>query len=280
MTRARIVESRWSRFGREVAVLGLVALASAPAAAEKIRDNLFTLEEAYNQEPGVIQHIQVLQIEPRSRRWSYSFTEEWPVPTDRHQLSLTLPLQGSPEAGGTGLGDLLVNYRLQLLGLGGEGRVALAPRLSLLLPTGSPARGSGRGALGVQLNLPLSLDLGRYFTLHANAGLTVVPAASSPSGRARATALDSTAGLGLVFLPLAWLNLLVEVAHLSTQAIRDDGGRAREHALLIQPGARFALNLRPGGLQIVPGIAAPITVTAEGTRAPILAYLSLEHRLW
>jgi hypothetical protein len=261
-------------------VLSLVALASAPAAAEKIRDNLFLLEEAYNQEPGVIQHIQLLQIDPRNRAWSYSFTEEWPVPTDRHQLSLTLPLQGSPEAGRTGLGDLLVNYRLQLLGLGGEGLLAIAPRLSLLLPTGSPARGSGRGALGVQLNLPASLDLGAHFTLHANAGLTVVPAASSPSGLARATALDSAAGLALVVLPLSWLNLLVEVAHLSTLELRDDGGRERRHALLIQPGVRFALNLRPGGLQIVPGLAAPVTVSAEGTRVPILAYLSLEHRVW
>lgn len=280
MTRSRIVEKGWFESCKMVAVLSLVALASAPAAAEKIRDNLFTLEEAYNQEPGVIQHIQVLQVDPRSREWSYSFTEEWPVPTDRHQLSLTLPLQGSPEAGQTSVGDLLVNYRLQVLGLGGEGRLAIAPRLSLLLPTGSPARGSGRGALGVQLNLPLSLDLGRHLTLHANAGLTLVPAASAPSGRARATALDSAVGLALVVLPLSWFNLLVEVAHLSTLEIRDDGGRERRHALLVQPGARFALNLRPGGLQIVPGLAAPITLSAEGAHVPILAYLSFEHRLW
>jgi hypothetical protein len=43
-----------------------------PAAG--IQDNSFLIEEAYNQEPGVVQHITTLRRQDRS--WFYSFTQE------------------------------------------------------------------------------------------------------------------------------------------------------------------------------------------------------------
>ena len=44
-------------------ILGNVGLLGFPSAAEvpKIEDNSFLIEEAYNQEPGIIQHIQTFQ---------------------------------------------------------------------------------------------------------------------------------------------------------------------------------------------------------------------------
>ena len=70
-------------------------------AGEKIQDNSFLIEEAYNQEDGVIQHIQMLQWDRNRGNWIYSFTEEWPTPRQNHQLSFTVPLSKLP---GTGAG--------------------------------------------------------------------------------------------------------------------------------------------------------------------------------
>lgn len=244
-------------------------------APEKIRDNLFLLEEAYNQEPGVIQHIQAFSLNPRNKSWNYNFTEEWPVPTDRHQLSLTVPAINQGQPGSTAVGDFLINYRLQAIGAGGAGRLAMAPRLSLVLPTGRYQTGNGRGGPGLQFNVPISLELGNHFVTHWNAGFTATPSAKSPSGYT-ASAFDTNAGAALVWLPLSWANPLIEVIHLTTQEIRDDGSRLRSSAAIINPGIRFAINCR-SGLQIVPGISVPIQFDHSGTKASVLFYLSLEH---
>ncbi len=90
----------WLAWAALVVALGPVAAAAQEGVEpEKIRDNLFLLEEAYNQEPGVIQHIQ--SYRRGNDGWSYSFTEEMPVPKERHQLSVTLPaLREAPGGGG------------------------------------------------------------------------------------------------------------------------------------------------------------------------------------
>jgi len=267
-------------------VLGVLALllgGASPARAqgaegpEKIRDNLFLLEEAYNQEPGVIQHIQLFQYVPRARGWSYAFTEEWPAPTDRHQVSITVPVLRAEGSTAAGVSDLLLNYRLQAVGIGGTGRLAVAPRVSLALPTGDPRRGTGRGSLGVQVNLPVSIELGTRLVVHVNAGATLTPQAHSAEGRT-ALAVDANAGVALVFLPFTWVNLLVETAYLTTEVATDDGNR-RVHAVIVNPGLRFAVNAARD-FQIVPGLSAPITVWPRPVGAGVLAYLSLEHRLW
>jgi hypothetical protein len=258
-----------------LAAVLVVALASAPARAEeaRVRDNLFLLEEAYNQEPGVIQHIQSFQLDPRTREWVYSFTEEWPVPDDRHQLSLTVPALAGDGAG-RGLCDLLVNYRLQALGMGGKGALALAPRLSLSLPTGDFRAGHGRGAIGVQLALPASLELGPWLVAHVNAGLGLTPGAREPAGRTF-DAVDGWLGAALVWQPLHWLNPLVEVSWTSFADSRDQ----RTSALVLNPGVRFALDVSDE-LQIVPGLSAPVRREGGAWSAGALAYLSIEHKVF
>ena len=55
-----------------------------------IQDNSFLLEEAYNQEAGVVQHISSFTRFWDSKSWAYTFTQEWPIPSlPRHQLSFT-----------------------------------------------------------------------------------------------------------------------------------------------------------------------------------------------
>src|SRR5438105_1588271 len=64
--------------------------------AEGIQDNSFLVEEAYNQEPGVIQHIFtfVYQVDkqrgPDDRALVANFTQEWPLLSQTHQLSYSL----------------------------------------------------------------------------------------------------------------------------------------------------------------------------------------------
>ena len=86
------------------------AVAQPAPAAPGIADNSFLIEEAYNQEPGVIQHISSF-TRLGEGDWSYTFTEEWPAPSQKHQLSLTLPVLAS--GAHSGLGDAAINYRFQ-----------------------------------------------------------------------------------------------------------------------------------------------------------------------
>src|SRR5689334_18063846 len=91
-----------------------------------IQDNSFLIEEAYNQEFGVVQHINTFMRLFGSKDWIYTFTQEWPLPADpRHQLSYTLALTrcGAFSREGAGIGDALLNYRYQLVG-NGETRFA------------------------------------------------------------------------------------------------------------------------------------------------------------
>ena len=110
---------------------------STPEKAPSIQDNSFLVEEAYNQEFGVVQHISSFTRMWRSKDWAYSFTQEWPGVNPKNQFSYTVQAvsPGTAPAAGVGFGDLLLNYRYQLVG-NGESKVALAPRLSLIAPVG------------------------------------------------------------------------------------------------------------------------------------------------
>ena len=67
------------------------SVASDSAKPPSIQDNSFLVEEAYNQEAGVVQHISGLNIDRTGKSYEYDFTQEWPVGSIRHQLSYTPP---------------------------------------------------------------------------------------------------------------------------------------------------------------------------------------------
>src|SRR6266550_7683908 len=151
--------------------------APSPSSAPGIQDNSFLVEEAYNQNFGVVQHISSFTRFWDSKDWNYTFTQEWPVPGDeRHQLSYTLALQhaGAFPGSGEGIGDVLLNYRYQLVG-SGDALVVFAPRLSLIFPTGDTSVGRGSGGFGVQTSVPMSVVLTQKLVSHWNAGATFVP---------------------------------------------------------------------------------------------------------
>src|SRR5690349_13537375 len=82
-----------------------------------IQDNSFLIEEAYNQDYGVVQHINNFTYLAQSKSWAYSFTQEWPVDAaPKNQLSYTLLAVHAPVVGsGVGFGDVALNYRYQLV---------------------------------------------------------------------------------------------------------------------------------------------------------------------
>ena len=87
-------------------------IASEPL-AKGIQDNSFFIEEAYNQEPGVVHDIFSLPIDftNGSREIVPSFTQEWPVFTQTHQFSYTIPYVFTEDE--NGMEDMRLNYRLQ-----------------------------------------------------------------------------------------------------------------------------------------------------------------------
>ncbi len=100
----------------------LPAQEPADPPAKAIQDNSFLIEEAYNQEAGVVQHILnvVHTVDRRggddARALSFVFTQEWPVFSQAHQFSYTLPYTFLDD-GGTqnGIEDVGLNYRFQAL---------------------------------------------------------------------------------------------------------------------------------------------------------------------
>src|SRR5262245_33665454 len=65
--------------------------ASWPALGAPLQDNSFLIEEAYNQERGVVQHIIDAKWDRKSGEWDFFYTQEWPVPDQTNQLSFTVP---------------------------------------------------------------------------------------------------------------------------------------------------------------------------------------------
>ena len=259
-----------------------VSLLSTPVSAQTspdstpppISDNSFVLEEAYNQEAGVVQHVLAYRRD-RAGDWLATFTQEWPLGGQLDQLSYTLPLQSSGSGGpaATALGDLAINYRRQVLGRDDE-PVWFAPRLSFVLPTGSVRKGTGAGGPGVQMNLPLSVRVNRALVTHWNAGASITRAEDVLERRA--TIRSVAAGASAIWLVAPTFNLMLETLWDRTEALDDGGARVAEENFVILPGVRGAINL-PGDLQIVPGVGVPIGIGPSSGERDLFLYLSVEH---
>lgn len=245
---------------------------SASTLFGQIQDNSFLLEEAYNQERGVVQHISAFE-RLSGGDWAYNFTQEWPLGGIRHQLSYTIPVENI-EGFGTGLGDVALNYRYQLAG-DPDARTVAAPRLSVLLPTGNEEEGRGAGAVGVQGNFPLTLVLSSQIVTHWNAGTTVTPSARNALGD-QATTTGFNLGGSVIWLLRPSFNLMVEAMWESVESVVGDGQTAREESWVLNPGFRMAFDV-PGDLQIVPGVAYTIGLGESPEEDALFVYLSFEH---
>jgi hypothetical protein len=243
-----------------IAVLFCLSLSLAAAAFAQvvpdealtaIQDNSFLLEEAYNQDPGVIQHISVLTRDVDTHAWAFTFTEEFAAKGLKHQLSYTLPIL--KEGASTGIGDIVLNYRYQLVG-SAETNLAISPRLSLILPTQDDDFGDS--STGVQVALPISRIIAPRLATHTNLGATWF---SDGGGT------ELSAGQSLVYAPSTRYQLMLEGVYTHS-----DG----ENGVVVSPGIRWGFNLK-NGVQMVPGLAVPIGFADDDSKA-VLFYLSFE----
>jgi len=245
--------------------------------AEGIQDNSFLVEEAYNQEPGVVQHIfNIVYSATRHAgadedQWSFVFTQEWPVFTQAHQFSYTLPYTFLDTEGGSedGIEDISLNYRYQAL-METATMPAFAPRLSLVLPTGDEDKGFGNDTLGYQINLPVSKIVTDRLTLHWNGGATFFPDVDDQD------LVSYNLGASAIYAMTPDFNFMVEAVANWDEELDDFGGTDREAAVVISPGFRYAFN-HPHEAQTVIGLAAPIGLTSAAPDFGVFIYASFEH---
>ncbi len=283
----------WSPMSRGV-LAGATAccLVAIPAFAEEkdprpaagIQDNSFLVEEAYNQEPGVVQHIQTL-VRIGGRNWIYNFTQEWPLGSQDNQFSYSVPyawLRNDDDQRVAGFGPVFLNYRRQAW-YENDFLPAFAPRLSLILPTG--IKDFGSGSYGLEVRLPFSKIVSDRVTLNANAGALRffdIDGFSPTDYLLSGSAIYAvTRDFNLMFETVAlWTELVGDVLELDLpNGGTGQGLRALERAfiLTLNPGFRYAVNFRDDS-QLVMGFSVPIDLT-KGS-APdygLLFYLSYEH---
>jgi hypothetical protein len=264
--------ARWRPVYRSLFTVSALLSSTASSLAGQIQDNSFLLEEAYNQESGVVQHISTF-ARSNGGDWAYSFTQEWPLGGIRHQLSYTIPVENF-EGLGTGLGDVALNYRYQLAG-NPEARTVAAPRVSVLFPTGDEQEGRGAGGIGFQLNLPVTLVLSPGIVTHWNAGATLTPSARNALGET-STTHSFNFGASLIWLFRPSVNFLLETILEDGRTFDAVGRVVSETGWVLNPGVRWAFDL-PGDLQIVPGVAYTIGLGQGPDENALFLYLSLEH---
>jgi DtxR family Mn-dependent transcriptional regulator len=245
-------------------------VASTSSAPFRITDNSFLVEEAFNQEPGIFQNI--FGATRLDGSWAASFTQEWPVVSQTHQLSYTLAfLDGGIDFG---VGDVLLNYRYQAL-LEGPGRPAFSPRASLVVPTGSVERGLGGGSYGLQVNLPFSKQQGDVYW-HWNGGFTWLPRADAPDdtqSSAHANLLSPFLSGSGIYRLRPMVNLMIESVLLFEHSF-DGVEKSRERLFTVSPGIRGGWDV--GDAQVISGAAVPITWGGGDSNVGVFLYFSYE----
>jgi len=180
---------------------------------------------------------------------------------------------GFPDSG-PGIGDVVLNYRYQLVG-NGDTRTAFSPRASLILPAGDSFQGRGAGSIGLQTNLPLSVVLNPKLVSHWNAGATLFPGALDFMGN-RAAVAGYNVGQSFIWLVHARFNVILESVFAQSQVIVARNRTEWSNAFFLSPGIRWAHNFK-NGLQIVPGIGVPLGIGPSAGDKGLLLYLSFEH---
>jgi hypothetical protein len=169
---------------------------------------------------------------------------------------------------------VMLNYRYQAAGSPDE-TLALAPRLSLLLPTGNGRSGRGSGGVGWQAAVPLNLQLTPGLTTVFNAGLTWIPRARNARDQmARTTAINL--GASVIWALHPRVNLLFEGVWSRGQEVVGEARTTTRSEAWINPGVRWSFNGK-SGWQIVPGIAYTVGLGPSRGEEALFLYLSVEH---
>lgn len=265
-----------------VVITTLTSYAQAPDYTAKsfspaIMDNSFLIEEAYNQEPGVVQHIfNMMSFTNPQKDFNFSFTQEWPLFGQSHQISLTIPYLVLNSGTLKGLGDVLINYRYQLSSE--DDWATVAPRLSLCLPSGNADDGMGSGVTGIQFNFPVSKRFSEKLVMHGNAGVTVLPNSKgfdTGLNEVRKNLVSYFGGMSVIWLAGSQYNVMLEFLFNDFSEIDKNGSVNRSSEVIINPGIRYAFDI--DDLQIVPGLSVPLSISNSAPKKSLFLYLSFEH---
>ena len=236
----------------------------------EIMDNSFFVEEAFNQDTGVVQNI-VNFNRTRNGEWVATFTQEWPLFSHTHQISYTLPFASTDL--GSGIGDAYIHYRLQVLD-GDNGGLSFSPRVSLILPSGSVSKAIGQGSPGWEVNLPFSQQVGDLF-VHWNAGFTQVPAAIGDDDLEHDLFTPRVAGSG-IWRARPMLNLMLETVVEWTAVPTGPSSSRHVSRTTVVPGLRTGVNA--GDAQTVFGFGVPISIVEGARDVGVFVYFSYETR--
>ena len=248
--------------------LALVALA-APAAAQgtaqpaeeepTIEANGFLVEEAYNQEAGVLQQI-ARAAGVHDGSWRGVYSQEWPIFSERHQLELAVGV-----AEHDGLAGLGAEYRYLAVG-GKDEPFSLSPALEVAWGLVEVEDGETESEWEIEATLPASLRLGETLVANTNLGMSYTPETGDTGFRL---------GQGLIWRAHPRLNLLLEgVFTRGDPLLREEEGE--DESAVVSPGVQFAFPLRDD-VQLVPGVAFPFGVGPSAGERAVMLYLSLEH---
>jgi hypothetical protein len=227
-----------------------------------IEDNSMFIEEAFNQERAVIQHISNLIIV--GNKLQYVYTQEIPMPTEKHQLSIGIVHNSNQNSNdvSSGFGDLFINYRPMLRSK--TDWALVIPRFTLIAPTGDAKYGFGTGGWGVQFNLAVTKRLNKKITTHWNAGATEIfndhHYMAGVNGDLELNKMEHhnsfNLGLSAIYLVSNSINFMCEYTCTRGQVFDEEGNTGTSTDMIVNPGFRFAFNL--GVTQIVPGLGIPL----------------------
>jgi len=245
--------------------------------SKAIEDNSYFIEEAYNQQRHNVQHISSgLYKTTDPKLFNYSFTQEWPFFSQKHQLSYTIGFLNLESGKAKGLSDIFVNYRYQLTGH--DAFVTMSPRVSLIIPSGDVKKELGDGVWGVQFNLPMSKRLSNNFAIHANIGYTLLPNLEKTSTELttyKSNNWSSNMGGSLIWLVTSKFNFMFEAVHYIWGSKDINNNMSIENNTILSPGLGYGIDIK--NLQIVPGLAVPFTIENGSSDMGLFFYLSFEH---
>lgn len=252
----------------------LGVLLSQLVLAEAIQDNSFLVEEAYNQEPGVVQFINVYQKNKETKDWTYTFINEIPMGLQDHQFSYELPFVHTESPDQTDVADIKVNYRYEFFR--GD-KIVTTGRFSLTTPTGKYDKGMGTGQVGSEISLISSIIISDKWVQHWNLGASFVPKAKIAGDRSADNSRFFFANSN-VYLFSDNLNFMLEAVASSSEKTVADKTTEWSPSVILSPSLRYAIDYNDW--QFVPGFAVPTGVGPSAGEVQYLVYLSIEGKLF
>lgn len=242
----------------------------------KIEDISMFIEEAFNQEAGIIQHISNFFFDAES--FSCFYSQEIPLKDYWLQFSYTIKYSTGKFSG---FSDLFINYRPTIWYK--KHWALVAPGFTFILPSGDSRKGLGNGAWGGQFILAVTKRISRRTATHWNAGYTFFRNADrydyDPFGQPVLTQEKNIGmaniGTSGIWFVLPALNLMLEYQSVFRKDIADDGSLMFTPILTLNPGFRFGFNVCK--VQIVRGIGLPLEyVDGWFGHSWVFGYLSIE----